>query len=478
MVRAGTVIVLVCMAMSACKPSDILTVPPPTGVQPLSDYQSQTGAELLEAGGVTQMSAGFAQGGFNGVLEWSGQLSDEFSWNDFTYDGAYANVDARMTAAVAGFEEAGDTPLANLLAARVTLMTAIGLLKQYEPPTGRAKIGLAYALIGYTELLAAEDYCAGLPLSTLTTTGAVYGTPLTTDSLLGAAQVQFDSALTYANNDGTVLPLASVGYARTLLNRGNFAAADTVLHNVPTSFVYNAELQPGGYNNGGLTISDVYDYYRQYYPCSNINGTSGKGQNGLNYTTANDPRLVFDTTVGETCDGYYGGQADSVWYYPIKFGLISTGVPLATGVEARLIEAEVALHAGAVGTWMSELNTLRTAGNMGGTYIPITGTIPMLQADSTTSAPATEQVDVMFRERAFWLYGTGMRLGDMRRLIRQYGRDQSTVFPVGPFPNGNAPTLPAPIPNYGTDVNLTLPTAGSRLTDPNSAYKGCTSKAA
>jgi hypothetical protein len=151
---------------------------------------------------------------------------------------------------------------------------------------------------------------------------------------------------------------------------------------------------------------------------------------------------------------------------------------LATGVEARLIEAEVALHGGAVGTWAADLNTLRAAGNMGGTYITITGTIPTLGPDSTTSAPAAEQVDVMFRERAFWLYGTGMRLGDMRRLVRQYGRDQSTVFSVGPFPNGNAPTLPAPIPTYGTDVNLTLPTPASKLTDPNSAYKGCTSKAA
>jgi starch-binding outer membrane protein, SusD/RagB family len=478
MVRVLTVSVLVCLTMAACKPSDILTVPPPSGVQPLSEYESQTGAELLEAGGVTQMSAGFAQGGFNGLLEWSGQLSDEFSWEDFTYEGAYANVDARMTAAVAGFEEPGDAPLAGLMAGRVTLLTAIPLLKQYEPAAGRAKIGLAYALIGYTELLVAEDYCAGLPLSTLTTNGPVYGTPLTTDSLLGAAQVEFDSALAYANGDATVLPLASVGYARTLLNRGNFGAADTVLHNVPTSFVYNAELQPGGYNNGGLTISDVYDYYVQYYPCSNINGTSGKGENGLNYTTANDPRLVFDTAVGETCDGYYGGAADSVWYYPIKFGLVSTGVPLATGVEARLIEAEVALHNGAAGTWASDLNTLRAAGNMGGTYITISGTIPTLGPDSTTSAAAAEQVDVMFRERAFWLYGTGIRLGDMRRLVRQYGRDQSTVFSVGPFPNGNAPTLPAPIPTYGTDVNLTLPTAASHLTDPNSSYKGCTSKAA
>jgi hypothetical protein len=69
-------------------------------------------------------------------------------------------------------------------------------------------------------------------------------------------------------------------------------------------------------------------------------------------------------------------------------------------------------------------------------------------------------------------------LGDMRRLIRQYGRDQSTVYPVGPFPNGNASTLPSPLPNYGTDVNITLPTAAGTYSDPNPAYKGCTNRSA
>jgi hypothetical protein len=357
------------------------------------------------------------------------------------------------------------------------------LLKKYEPAANRARIGLAYALIGYTELLAAEDFCAGLPLGALTSSGTVYGTPLTQDSLLGVAQTDFDSALVYANGDATVLPLASVGYARTLLNRGNFAAADTVLHNVPTSFVYNAQLPPGGYNNGGLTTSDLYDYYTQYYPCSGFNPTSGKGGNGLNYTTAGDPRLLFNTTAEETCDGYFAAQADSVFYLPIKFGLQSTGVPLATGVEARLIEAESALHAGQINAWQTDLNMLRS--NAPSTYLNLATSVPPMTASPTVDSlnpTATQAVDIMFRERAFWLYGTGTRLGDMRRLIRQYGRDQSTVFPVGPFPNGNASTLPEPIPNYGTDVNITLPTsagmASGGLTDPNSAYKGCTSKAA
>jgi hypothetical protein len=96
-----------------------------------------------------------------------------------------------------------------------------------------------------------------------------------------------------------------------------------------------------------------------------------------------------------------------------------------------------------------------------------------LTADSTTTASAARQVDVIFRERAFWLYGMGSRLGDLRRLVRQYGRDQRTVFSFGPYPYASAQGLPSPVPTYGTDVSLTLPTGAGGLSDPNFSYKGC-----
>jgi starch-binding outer membrane protein, SusD/RagB family len=468
---------LACATIIGCKPSDVLSVPPPVGVLPASTYNNQNGAELLANNGIARVSQGFSQYDY-GVIMWSGQLADEFSWSDFPYYGGTANIDARFTAALNGFTESGDMAIQSLMAARVTLLTALPLLVQYEPAANQSKIGMAYAMIGYTELLSAEDFCAGLPLGLITTTGVVYGQPLTTDSIFATAEAHFDSAVKYANNDATVTPLASVGLARARLNRANYTGAASAVANVPTSFVYNAELPAGGYNQGGLTTSNLYSYDIQYEGCGDFNPANLKGGNGMNYTTANDPRLVFDTGIQETCDGLYGGSAysDSVWYYPIKFGLVSTSVPLATGVEARLIEAEAALQAGNAGAWAMDLNTLRA--NASGTYLALTSEVPALTTDSTTSAAFPMQVDVMFRERAFWLFGTGVRLGDMRRLIRQYGRDQSTVFPVGPFPHGNVSTLPSPLPNYGTDVNLTLPTAAGGYNDPNPAYKGCINKSA
>jgi hypothetical protein len=85
------------------------------------------------------------------------------------------------------------------------------------------------------------------------------------------------------------------------------------------------------------------------------------------------------------------------------------------------------------------------------------------------------QVDVMFRERAFWLFGTGTRLGDLRRLMRQYGRDQTVVFPTGVYVNGNNQNLPQPLPTYGTDVSFTMPTTQAGQTTSNQSFKGCLS---
>ena len=63
--------------------------------------------------------------------------------------------------------------------------------------------------------------------------------------------------------------------------------------------------------------------------------------------------------------------------------------------------------------------------------------------------PGTQdaRVDLLFSERAFWLFGTGHRMGDLRRLLRQYGRSQNDTYPVGHYKGPQ---------NYGTDVVFIL----------------------
>ena len=52
------------------------------------------------------------------------------------------------------------------------------------------------------------------------------------------------------------------------------------------------------------------------------------------------------------------------------------------------------------------------------------------------SGVAAGRVDLLFRERAFNLFLTGHRVGDLRRLMYQYGRAPETVLPTGPYQDG------------------------------------------
>jgi hypothetical protein len=61
---------------------------------------------------------------------------------------------------------------------------------------------------------------------------------------------------------------------------------------------------------------------------------------------------------------------------------------------------------------------------------------------------ADARLNLLFREKAFWTFSRGQRLGDLRRLIRQYGRTPANTFPEGEHYRGGT---------YGPDVNLPVP---------------------
>ncbi len=480
------IVALVIAAFTACRPSDVLSVPAPTGVLSSTALQNQGGAEGAFNAGKAQLFGALDNGNLvsGGFVVWSGMLADEFTFSDFTGAASYggANIDARMTAGRGGFIENADFTWASLLQARSSVLIAIPGLMQYEPASGRSKMGEAFALAGYAEVALAEGYCAGTTVDNVAPGGAIqYGTALTTDSLLGVAEAHFDSAVAHDGGDALVEGLAKVGLGRALLDRGQYAAAAAAVAGVPSSFVYNGELEPtisvGAAQNPNLYAlgaSQAFPIVFSRY----FNVAEKEGQTGLNFVSAHDARLVLDTTSFVTPDG------NAPWRLPMKFEADLSFIPLATGIEAQLIAAEAALKAGQTNTWLADLNTLRNSGftvtGPDTTWSLGTGQVPSQTVGlRPLSDPGTDsgRVSLMFRERAFWLFGTGTRLGDLRRLMRQYGRDQSVVFPTGPYANGNDPHLPSPMPNYGTDVNLTLPTPtsfarfGGTITNPN--YRGC-----
>src|SRR4030095_10592354 len=95
---------------------------------------------------------------------------------------------------------------------------------------------------------------------------------------------------------------------------------------------------------------------------------------------------------------------------------LQSSVVLASGIEARLIQAEAQFRAGTPGPAMATLHAIRRLARL---------------APLASPGNDVARTNLLFRERAFWMWGTAHRLGDMRRLVRQYSRTQNTVLPSG-----------------------------------------------
>ena len=115
-----------------------------------------------------------------------------------------------------------------------------------------------------------------------------------------------------------------------------------------------------------------------------------------------------------------------------------------------MIEAEAALKKGDATTYLAKLNDARTL------HATLT---PLADPGSTVA-----RENLLFRERAFWFWGTAHRLGDLRRLVKNYQRGAETVYPTGPYFKGGA---------YGTD--LVLIPAQAEKNNPD--FTGCSSTA-
>ncbi len=261
-----------------------------------------------------------------------------------------------------------------------------------------------HSLAGFTYIFFGEGFCSGVPVSRTVGDEIVYGQPLTTAEIFDTAIVRFNTALAHPSivPGDPIHSLASVGLARALVNKGleNLPAAAAAVAAVPPEFVYETEhaTTPAALHNGIFEALNNGEF-----------GTHDQeGGNGLPYVSAEDPRVPGDSGIAS--------DNNTETWFPSKYASFEASVPLADYIEAQLIIAESELQAGAFPAMTQRLNDLRAAIGLGDLAVP---------GDATTAT------DLLFTERAFWLFATGHRLGDMRRLIRQYGRPAETVFPTG-----------------------------------------------
>ena len=422
---------LVAAAIAACSPNDLLDVDDIDILDP-STLNSKEALPTLLAGVLSAFQLAYSgggdlsNGGHEGMVNMSGLLADEYIHAETFPD--RQNVDVRNIAAGNGsvkgvfFDLSQARALADLASNRYTTFD-VGVDGHSE----------ALSLAGFSYILFAEHYCSGVPFSTLTDDGLVYGQPQTRDEILAIALAKFDSALTFAtaNTNERLANLARVGRGRVLINQGQFAQAAAAVVTVPTSFVYSIE----GSSNSTRQNNGIWNYTVNF---PGFSVPEQEGGAGLPFQSANDPRVpYFDT-------GDVGFDGETPYVQQEKYPLKESDAPLATGIEARLFEAEAGLQGGSA-AGIQVLNALRAGAGLG----PV--------ADPGTPAG---RIDLLMRERGFWLYLTGHRLGDLRRLVRQYGRPQESVFPTGTYHKGG---------EYGSDVNF--PVSSDERNNPN--FESC-----
>jgi starch-binding outer membrane protein, SusD/RagB family len=233
---------------------------------------------------------------------------------------------------------------------------------------------------------------------------------------------------------------------------GDFTNAGAIVAGLPTAFAYQHtfSLVTGTNTIWGQGLSA-----RRYSVGDSVEGNKRDIPvlNALPFASAKDPRLPTVIPVSGSINGQDGlTYARTTTVY----GQL-TALDVANGIDARMIEAEVALKTGNTTQWLAIHNALRAAP-------PKLGDVqPAAMAPLVDPGTADARLLLQFREKAFWTFSRGQRLGDLRRLIRQYGRTEANTFPQGVHYKGGT---------YGADVNM--PVVTDETNNPN--FKGCTNR--
>lgn len=440
---AGAVLAV---GLAGCSTDKILDVTDPDIINPV-DVNSPAGAAALRAGALgrlVQITGGSVAQSESFFLM-GGMLADEFRSGDtFTERNETDQRGIRTQNSVL------ESTIRLIYRARTAAAQARATSDKYDPTAEPWELAEMHDVQAYAEILLAEHVCNGIPLSSVIDAVVTPGAPLSDSAVFAHAIVQLDSALgrIAGKTDAASLEVkdwTNLEKARAQLDLGQFAAAGATAALVRPGFVRQVEFSDNSWYNQIWSLNNSVGRYTV---------ANNEGPLAMNYVTANDPRIPVCTggtapcnAVGATSGVVFDAASGLVRYaqeiYPDRYAPVT----IADYVEAQLIVAEAQLK-------VNDPAYLTTLNNLRANYVS-----PALPA-LTDPATLAERQDLLFRERGFWLFARGNRLGDMRRLIRQYGRTANSVFPTGAFIKGGS---------YGTDVNFPMVQAEQN----NPLFNGC-----
>ena len=418
----GSLLPLVAAALIAggCSRDELLGVETPDQITPeaAANAAGANAQRIAAIGNFATFYAGDVSGSGVGLAVASGLLSDEME----SARGGTEHLDQRLQNE-AVFPVTSPWSFAGQ--AQTQLIRAAAVVEQFVPAsaTRTSQIAELHALRAFTYILLGENYCNAVPIADAN--DANPSTEILTNAELFTRAVEaFDQALTTLGSqaDANLRNLVAVGRGRALLDLNQPAQAAAAVASVPTSYAYNVT-----YSTTTI-VNAIYDWMNATL---NFAPADREGGVGLDFVSANDPRVtVRRSSTAPFAPTPRAGQDGVNHFTQTVHSIPNSPVRLASGVEARLIEAEVMVRANDP-TYISKVNEARAT-----------------RTDLPALAPAvgqTAQVDQVMRERAFWFWGTAHRTGDLRRLMRQYSRAQADIWPTGAYFKGGV---------FGDHVNL------------------------
>src|SRR5262245_5507054 len=335
---------------------DQLLDPQQPGVIGPGALESAIGADALVVGALERFTN--ATGGSTNMWSAGGTLTDEWMSGDTFFQ----TDDKDRRAVPAGSGSTSPWPQQ----VRGYAKDAREALLKYAPQS-TAKIGQMFFVEGWIEMDISEHFCNGSPFSY--TVGGVpqYTKQLTNIEAFQMALAHYDSGLTAVGSATDAFSVSIrnsllVAKARTQRDLGQFAAAAATVSNVPTNFAWNLTFSVTTSDNGpyGMNAPTANPRYVMGDSFDIVNGVKTLLRNSLPFASAGDPRVPAvgrtDATTPKASDGI-----TTLVYHAIWGNNRSAAVPLVTGIDARLIEAEGKLQANDIPGMMAILNDLRSA---------------------------------------------------------------------------------------------------------------------
>lgn len=431
------------LALSAAACGDtLLDVETPDIIDP-SDVQSPAGANAVRVGTLARFAAatsGTVGGSNESLFSIGGLLADEWVNGDTFQD--RHDIDRRDILSQNAYINAANRAIHRV---RLSAEQTIHLLATYSVNAPPWQTGEMHFIQAFSVNLLAENFCNGLVLSTVDASGAeVYGSPMTNEAAYQRALQHADDGLPLVTgssaNDLRVRHALQVVRGRILMNLNRPADALAAVAGVPTNFQYlNSHSVNTSSNGAWLWNNSAWRY----------SVADNEGGNGLNFASAGDPRVPVCRGGDAACRaaGVTRATRNDNTPEPFHVQLVwptrDSPMAIVSGIDARMIEAEAQLRAN---------NPVGSLATLNATRATVTGLVPLTDAGSEAA-----RVDQLFRERGFWGFGRGQRVGDLRRLIRQYGRAENTVFPIGGWHKAGGA--------YSNEVNFPIPASESN--NPN-----------